>query len=492
MKPNPVPLYRRLFISFLSILFLGMGVAALVAWRSVEALYLETQRENLLAQAQLTAAALEGQPLPTDSAQPYSQTANVQPGIHSRMLSEQGAVLIGLPFTIGDISAPLAENNPSLSSAELIQRPEIVQALSGKPLTAIRRVPSAGNRRVLYAAAPVYAEGGTVVGLIYLATPLPKTGLPTIWLLVLAGAILAAILVAAIASTLIAHRISRPIEAIASAAAAVSAGDFDQQVPVDSGIRELDGLGQDFNRMTGSLRQSELVKSAFVADVTHELRTPLTVIKGTLETLEDGALYDTEGRGPLLASMQRETDRLIRLVNDLLVLTRADAGALNLNLQPLDLGELARARCEHFDSLAAPRQVTLSVSIDAIANLPIILGDSDRLAQVIDNLLDNAIRYSPDGSTVDVVIRQNGSDFECSVHDQGSGIEDKHLPMIFDRFYRADGSRNRQTGGAGLGLAIARALVDAHGGCIDVESIQGKGTTLRFILPACSDCPPID
>jgi signal transduction histidine kinase len=260
---------------------------------------------------------------------------------------------------------------------------------------------------------------------------------------------------------------------------------------VENRIRELDSLGQAFNRMTESLRQADQAKSAFVADVTHELRTPLTVIKGTLETLEDGALNDEEGRGPLLASMQRETDRLIRLVNDLLVLTRADAGTLNLNLQTLDLSQLARTRCEHFTLLAARRQVKLTVSVEDPATPTYILGDADRLSQVLDNLLDNAIRYSPDGSTVTVGIRPIGVECECTVHDNGPGIPQKHLPMIFERFYRADASRNRQTGGAGLGLAIARALVSAQGGRISVESLEGEGTTVRFTLLSGGNCPPI-
>lgn len=488
----PAPLYRRLFISYLVILLLGMGTAALLAWRSVEKLYIDTQRENLLAQAQLTAAALEGQFLSADPAQPYLQTSNVQPGIHTRFLSEQGAVLIGLPVSSGDITAPSAENNSALSSVELLKRPEIVQAMQGKPDTAIRSVPSSGNRRVLYAAAPVYQVDGTISGIIYLATPMPGTGLPPNWWVILVGAACAAIVLASLAGMLIARRISRPIEAIAIAAVEVSRGDLTQSVPVEHRIRELDSLGQAFNRMTESLQQSDQAKNAFVADVTHELRTPLTVIKGTLETLEDGALYDAEGRGPLLASMQRETDRLIRLVNDLLVLTRADAGTLNLHLKTLDFGELVRARCDHLSLLAACRHIKLSVRVSEAEKPACILGDADRLAQVLDNLLDNAIRYSPDEATVEVVVSRNIAECECTVHDRGAGIPPKHLPMIFERFYRVDASRNRQTGGAGLGLAIARALVTAQGGRISVESIEGEGTTLRVVLPAAADCPPID
>lgn len=490
----PAPIRIRLFLSYLAVLLLGMGLAVILAWRSVETLYLETQRENLLAQAELTAAALQGQPLSNIPAELYLQTANVLPGIHTRVLGEQGAVIVGLPIPAGNASlqAPPAENSAFISPAELLARPEIAQALQGQSATAIRRVAAAQNRRVLYAAAPILAEDGMVTGLVYLATPLPAAGLPASLLLDLAGAAFAAVVLALIAGTLLARRIARPVEDIAHAAAAVSAGNLTQRVPAESGISELNGLGRAFNSMTESLRQSDQAKNAFVADVTHELRTPLTVIKGTIETLEDGALDDIAGRGPLLVSMQHETERLIRLVNDLLVLTSADAGTLNMHIQPLDLGELARARCEHLAALAARRQVQFTVMVEESAAPPCVLGDADRLAQVLDNLLDNAIRYSPEGSTIAVEVRQSGEECQCAVRDCGPGIPEKHLPFIFERFYRADASRNRQTGGAGLGLAIARALILAQSGRINAESVPGNGTTLRFVLPASGNCHPTD
>jgi len=456
-----------------------MGLASALSWRAVETLYLDTQRENLLAQADLTAAALQGQPLPASPAQPYLQTSNALPGIHTRLLGQAGAVVVSLPPE-GAVAAPPAENSVPLTSAELLARPEIAQAMQGQSATAIRTVT---KRRVLYAAAPVLGNDGTVTGLVYLAMPLPAAGLPLNLILELAGAVSAAVILALIAGTLLARRIIAPVEDISRAAASVSAGDLNQRVPTQSNIHELNNLGQAFNTMTESLRQSNQAKNAFVADVTHELRTPLTVIKGTIETLEDGALDDLAGRGPLLNSMQRGTERLIRLVNDLLVLTRADAGTLNMNREPLDLVELARARCDHLSALAARHNVRLAVTG---AESAWILGDADRLSQVLDNLLDNAIRYSPEGSTVTVEINSSENEWQCAVSDCGPGIPEKHLPFIFDRFYRVDASRNRQTGGAGLGLAIVRALIQAQGGQISAESTVGAGTTIRFSLPTAS------
>jgi two-component system sensor histidine kinase BaeS len=487
---KPTPLRSRLVLSNLVVLLLGMSLAAALAWKSVEMLYLATQRENLLAQASLTAAALQGQPLPDASDSGYFQTTNVLPGIHTRLLGGQGGVIVKLPLSPVDnpVQAPPVEEGGYVSPGELSKRPEIAQAMQGEPAAAIRRVPAAANRRVLYAAAPILAIDGSLAGLVYLATPLPAAGLPTDLLVRVMLAILAATGLALIAGVLLARRIAQPVENIARAAVAVSAGDLNQLVPAESSIGELNNLGQAFNAMTTNLRQSDQAKTAFISDVTHELRTPLTVIKGTIETLEDGGLDDIDGRTPLLAAMQRETDRLIRLVNELLVLTRADAGTLNLHLQPLDLAELAQARCSQMAVLAEPRQVHFKVSVAESCALPCVLADPDRLAQVLDNLLDNALRYSPAGSTVTIAIHRQGEWCHCHVSDMGPGIPAQHLPFIFERFYRADASRNRHTGGTGLGLAIARALIQAQGGQISAESVEGTGATLRFTLPARSDC----
>jgi signal transduction histidine kinase len=205
------------------------------------------------------------------------------------------------------------------------------------------------------------------------------------------------------------------------------------------------------------------------------------VINGTIETLEDGAFDDMEGRGPLLKSMQAETKRLIRLVNDLLVLTRADAGALNLKLESIDLGELARARCERLSALAVPRRVALTVETREQVKAR---ADADRLTQVLDNLLDNAIRHAPDGSEITVDIQREGSEIRCAISDRGAGISAQHLAFIFERFYRVDSSRDRKTGGSGLGLAIVHSLLSAQEGRIKVESLEGQGTTFTFWLPA--------
>ncbi len=201
-------------------------MAGILVWLAVEEIYLIAQKENLLAQARLTAAALEGSPLPSFSPDPYSQTTNITPGIHSRLLDEGGAVVIGVPFPDGEnpVQVPPSEDPGYIKAEELILRPEIQSALAGIPETAIREIEVLDNRRVLYAAAPVFGEDGKVINLIYLATPLPDRGLPRKMTFQLISAVLIAGLFASIAGLFLARGIAQPLEKLDQAAAAVSGG----------------------------------------------------------------------------------------------------------------------------------------------------------------------------------------------------------------------------------------------------------------------------
>jgi len=479
------PIRLRLSFSHFLVLLIGMVLAGILVWLAVEEIYLIAQQENLLAQARLTAAALEGSPVISFSPDAYSQTTNVTPGIHTRLLDEGGAVVIGVPFPEGEdpVQVPPSEDPGYIKVEELLLRSEIQSALAGVPDTSIRKIVALGGKRVLYAAAPVFGENGEVINLVYLATPLPDRRLPGNLTLQLVGAVFLAGLFASIAGIFLARGIARPLEKLDQAAAAVSGGDLSQEVSPEGNIKEVENLGQTFNEMTDSLRQSDQAKNAFIADVTHELRTPLTVIKGTVETLEDGAVDDLAGRGRLLQSMNLETNRLIKLVNDLLVLTRSDSGALSLEKQSFNLDKLVQTRCEVMEPLAIKSGVKL-IQEKPTDFHSLGMGDQNRTAQVLDNLLNNALRYAPQDSNIVISLKNQAGNIQCSVSDMGPGISPEHIHLIFERFYRVDKSRDRESGGAGLGLAIARALIEAQGGKIWAESEVGTGTTISFILPA--------
>jgi signal transduction histidine kinase len=231
-------------------------------------------------------------------------------------------------------------------------------------------------------------------------------------------------------------------------------------------------------------RQLDGLRTRFVSDVSHELRTPLTAIKGTVETLQDGAADDPAAREQFLATVARETERLIRLTNDLLLLTRADAGRLDLRRSPVDVASLARRVITQFAGPAQLQHISLT------AELPVggasVLADEDRVYQVLVNLLDNALKFTPAGGRITLSLSGSGGQVACTVSDTGPGLPAEELPQLFERFYRGDRARARgaDESGAGLGLAIVKALIEAQGGHVWAESAPHEGTAVTFTLPA--------
>jgi signal transduction histidine kinase len=323
-----------------------------------------------------------------------------------------------------------------------------------------------------------------LVGIVYLSQPLSDVtdvlrDLRT--RLLLSAAI--ALALSAVVGLLLSRAIASPLVRLTDAAGAVAQGQFDQQVPVNS-EDEVGRLSRAFNDMTARLRAARQMQVDFVADVSHELRTPLTAVKGTVETLRDGAVDDHQVRDRFLETIESETDRLIGLVNNLLLLSRVDSEALNLRREAVDLEHLTEAATDLMASRAEKRDLVLQVG--ASPGVPQAWADVDRIQQVLVNLLDNAIKYSRSGGSVTVSLNstEDGSQWALvQVRDEGIGIPAEDLPRIGQRFFRADRARSRADGGSGLGLAIARALVQAHGGQLWVESQEGVGTTVSFTLP---------
>jgi len=297
-------------------------------------------------------------------------------------------------------------------------------------------------------------------------------------------AVILAGLIAGIAALLLGFMVFRgitaPLNKLTAAADAVAAGDLAQRVEIHSGD-EIARLGTAFNSMAANLQRSEQVRKEMTADIAHELRTPLSVIQGNLEAVLDGVYpADAEHIQPALDQAQL----LARLVEDLRTLALAEAGQLSLDLQSVDMSELVTRVVASFGPKAAAKRVTLAV--DAPASLPYLRADGQRIAQVLTNLLGNALRYTPQDGRVDVRLKAEKQSATIAVSDTGPGIARDDLPRIFDRFYRADKSRVRDAqdaSGSGLGLAIARSIVEAHGGRIWAESETGQGTTVAFALP---------
>jgi signal transduction histidine kinase len=229
------------------------------------------------------------------------------------------------------------------------------------------------------------------------------------------------------------------------------------------------------------LRRQEQLRRDLVANVSHDLATPLTAIQGFTEALLDNMVPTEAGRAEMYGSIYREVQRLRRLVGDLQDLSALESGMGHIQPQPLDLAQLVEEALRVVGAEAQERGVSLLRRVPP--DLPAVLADGDRITQVLLNLLDNALRYTPPGGSIVAGARVVDGAVEVSIADTGSGIPEDELPQVFERFYRVDRSRSRDTGGGGLGLAIVKAIVTAHGGRVEARSALGKGTEMRFTLP---------
>ena len=626
----------RLIASYLLVVLLAMGVAAGLAWAALDRAFLDVLRENLLAQAQAVAQAVEagGENLDTSyvvsyaidgvqaSPEPYLQTANAMPGYHTRVIDEEGLVVLG-SYGVGESDQPdiVFEYRPELNqgilgpdvrgviasppAVDLLDREEVQSALTGEPATVVRTYAWAPDRRILYAAYPIHVPGGSIPTIVYIASPIPRFSLsllPTYFASQVVGGALLAVFLAGLAGFLLARSLTRPLKRLTDAASALARGDLAPPIPPSS-TDELHRLGEAFNTMNAKLtvahdalaaqarqreailhgladavlatdasgevilaneaasvlldiasqpvreaihrtlaggepqvaevsaqarvfellitplrgedgeisgavavghdvtayRQLDRLRTNFVSDVSHELRTPLTAIKGFIETLQDGAADDPAVRDRFLSTIAVETERLTRLTNDLLLLTRADVGRLDLFLAPTDLVACVQRAVVQLEGRAREKQI--AVEIECQDDAVLAQADADRIHQVLVNLLDNAIKFTPAGGGVVVCVtlssvgcgdketRGQGRGIALlppcplvSVRDNGPGIPADEIPHVFERFYRGDRSRARKgTDGSGLGLAIVKAIIEAHGGQIWVESEQGASFT--FTLP---------
>lgn len=296
---------------------------------------------------------------------------------------------------------------------------------------------------------------------------------------VYAGTGLAA-LIGVLLALWLADRMGRPVADLTGAARVIARGGTPPPVPV-RGQDEIAELARAFNRMTERLTADEEQRRRLFAGVAHELRTPLSVIQGTLEGMLDRVLEPTPER---IASLHSQTLLLARLITDLRDLSLAQAGQLRLNLQPVDAGPVVRETLEAMAPFAEERHVALRA--DVPPSVPRIDADPDRLRQIVQNLIENALRYTPPGGEVGVTMEagnRTGGAIRLSVADTGVGIDAADLPHLFRHFYRTDQSRTRSSGGTGLGLAIVKSLVEAHGGRVAVESAAGKGSTFTITFP---------
>jgi signal transduction histidine kinase len=293
---------------------------------------------------------------------------------------------------------------------------------------------------------------------------------------ILAGAGIFSLLLAVAVGCLMARHLSEPIRKTAEIAKKMSGGDYVVRMGEESSISELHDLMMSINQLANSLSKQESLRKQLTADVAHELRTPLTNVATHIEAMMEGLWKLTPER---LSSCHEEVERISELVRDIENLAMVESDNLKLDKTSVDLSELAEKTLRNFEGDISNKAIAVSIE----GNCPAIPADRNRIHQVLTNLLSNAVKYTPTNGTIRVLLSEEVDTVLLSVEDDGIGIASDEVPFIFERFYRAGKSRNRMSGGTGIGLAIVKSIVAAHGGKIEVESHVDKGSCFQVMLP---------
>jgi len=490
----PGGLTFRLTLILLIAAALGMTVMGLYITRALETYSTENLKSGLVKEARLVqddiASALRKDPS-RESGQALAEQYGARLKARVTIIAPDGTVIGDSERTIREVRK--MENHAS--------RPEVAAALAGAIGSDLRHSQTL-NVAMLYIAVPLN-DGQRATGALRLALPMTELAAvsASIRTTVAIGALLAAG-VALLVGLFLSRRVTRPVAEMQAIATRMAAGDFSHRVPV-TGTDEIAELGRGLNLLASRLqekiqdlegerakvatilaevRRLEQVRTEFVANVSHELRTPLTVIKGYLETLLDEAPAQPETHRRFLEVAYTHAARLSRLVDDLLELSNLETGKAVLKLSAVDIHGAADEIVAMFEKKAAHK--TLVVRNETPTGL-LARADRDRLSQVLVNLVDNAVKYTPEGGTVTIGgARRPDQLVALWVSDTGSGIPSSDLPRLTERFYRVDKARSRELGGTGLGLAIVKHLVQAHGGELVIESDLGKGTKVSFTLAA--------
>ena len=324
-------------------------------------------------------------------------------------------------------------------------------------------------------------EGGRMLGIVQVGSPLEgiEEALNQL-LLILLVAVPLVLVVASLGGSFLANKALRPVDEITRTAQRIGSGDLSQRISLEGRLDdEIGRLVSTFNEMIGRLESSFLQIKRFTADASHELKTPLTVLKGEIEVGLKRQRRPEEYRR-VLASCLEEVDRMSRIVDDLLTLARADMGALQLQKERVDLGEVAEDVWRSLGRMAEEKGLRFTFQGDGEVA---VWGDKDRLRQLLVNLVDNALKYTPPGGEVRLRVERDDTLALLTVQDTGEGIPPEDQERVFERFYRVDKARSRQRGGTGLGLSICKWIAEAHGGKISLESEVGKGSTFVVQLP---------
>jgi two-component system, OmpR family, sensor histidine kinase BaeS len=489
---NPRSLGAQMAIGSALVALLAVALVAVIALVTVLVSFNAYNRSQLVAETNRVAVAL-GQGLPASQALGRFG-ATPKPGILGDRAPGGSMVWIvdKSGHMISDDPGPLEMQAHQTDLNQITAALNL--ALSGRSSDGWLREPSGPRLTArLYAAAPIYAGGtnsGPIIGAVALSTPFRAGAASTFAGNVLRAVAILALVVAAVAAAgaaMFSRRVTRPLAHMAATTAQMAEGDYGVRMDV-AAPDELRTLASSFNDMAaalqrdvGELRRQEQLRRDLIANVSHELATPLTAIQGYNEALLDGVIGEPAEREETYRLIAREAGRLRRLVNQMRQVALFESGATALQRAPLYLPTLL----DEALAVLAPELQRMGITVErhVPADLPTVLADADRLTEIVLNLLDNAVRHSPQAGVMDVSAVAEGGLVRVSIADSGPGIPEADRERVFERFYRLDPSRTSTTGGSGLGLAIVRALVEAHGGTIALDTGPHGGAQFSFTLP---------
>ena len=483
----------KLALSYLGVALGAIIIMAIVVSYATQSYFVSSQQRELQVEAESFASQLDTV---------YSKYGNAwNPGILQQIIRPAGPSLI---LIVDTNSVNLYQNVPgylALSSSDnTVLGQALTQALQGHETTGQLQLQTSDHDtdfNSFYTAVPLRYNGtgnGKIIGATLVATPLqyPRGFSPYDFLTNVNQAILITGLIVALVvilfSMLLASRLTRPLTSLTVAAEQMGHGDYTKRVEPPGSQDEMGRLAVTFNAMADTieadvneLRRQEQLRRDLIANIAHDMLTPLTAIQGFSEAVADNVISQPEQRYETAQLIGREVQRLRRLVVDMQQMTSLESQQAHLELAPLDMHALVDETLAVIGPECEQAHITLVNEIDSAT--PPVQADSDRITQVLLNLLDNARRHTPVDGKITVSAAQKGNMLNIRVSDTGSGISPDDLPHIFERFYRVDKSRTGATGGSGLGLSIVKAIITAHHGSISAESAPGQGTTILFTLP---------
>lgn len=456
-------LFKKLWLTVTATILITVFYSFFLSYLFYEKLYVDIVEQSLLEEGYRLASDYQGGPLSEEMKQQvewYNEK------------SESEVFLVSNPK---ELSACLPY---AIDYQTLIGQDERQQLLKGEPVIKSGFEERFG-RKILAVAIPLL-DNSRLEGIIYLYVPLAKISELTVdfsilWLI--GGVVF--IVIAAFLGFKMLHRLTRPLAAMKQAAERVSDGDYSARVDIQSND-EIGELAKAFNHMSESVQKEDEKKREFLADVSHELRTPISYIKGYSEALEAGIIKDPEERNKYLKLINRESGRIVKIVEDLLDLSRLDAEEYKLVKSPFSLAQLIEDFLLKYGPAMREKNISMSLNLDPDI---IINGDEGRLEQILQNIIDNSIRYTEKDGMISIRLSKHPYGCAVEIQDTGTGIPAEDIAKLTNRFYRVNKARSRSDGGTGLGLAIVDKLVKLHDGRMEITSELGKGTTIHLYFP---------